>query len=278
MPLASDATWFITGCSSGFGRDLAELVLARGWRAVVTARDVAALEPLRQAHPQHCLPLALDVTDAQANQQAVQAALQRFGGIDVLVNNAGRGYLTAIEHARAEDIRAIFELNVFGLVDLTQRVLPHMRHARRGHILNVSSTGGLLGRAGSGFYAASKFAVEGFSEALAQEVAPFGIHVTLVEPSGFRTRFLGALLQGEVGEYEDTVGRRMRATLDPQRRPAGDPQRAAHAIVRAVTDPAPPLRLPLGADAVQAVRDKVKLLERDLAQWEQAARGADFPG
>jgi NAD(P)-dependent dehydrogenase (short-subunit alcohol dehydrogenase family) len=277
MPLPDDATWFITGCSSGFGRELAQLVLERGWRAVVTARDAAALEPLRRAHPERCLPLALDVTDAAANDRAVQAALQRFGRIDVLVNNAGRGYLTAIEHARPQDIRAVFELNVFGLVDLTQRVLPHMRRARRGHVLNLSSTGGLLGRAGSGFYAASKFAVEGFSEALAQEVAPFGIHVTIVEPSGFRTRFTRALLAGEVGEYADTAGRRMRAVLDPRRLQAGDPRRAAEVIVQAALDPQPPLRLPLGRDAVQAVQDKIELLGRDLPRWQQAAIDADFP-
>lgn len=277
MKLHTDTVWFITGCSSGLGFALADKVLANGFRAVITARDAAALEPLARAGGKRCLALALDVTDAVAAQAAVDAAMGAFGAIDVLVNNAGRGFFTSIEHARMEDIRAMFEINFFGLVDLTQRVLPTMRAAERGHVVNISSTGGLLGRAGSGFYAASKFAVEGFSEALAQETQAFGIGVTLVEPSGFRTRFAATLWQGDVTGYETTAGRRMAQTVAGSGMQRGDPARAAEAIIQAVGSAQPPLRLPLGADAVVATQHKADMLTSELASWEAVARAADFP-
>ena len=268
--------WFITGCSSGFGRELAVLALQRGDRVVATARQPDSLAALALENQERCLVLPLDVTNREQIRAAVAGAQERFGGIDVLVNNAGRGFMVSIEEAREEDVRAAFELNFFGLVALTQAVLPGMRQRGRGHVVNISSTGGLVGRAGSGFYAATKFAVEGLSEALAEEVEPYGIRVTVVEPSAFRTRFATALRLGSMAGYENTAGARSQQVAQGDGKQAGDPARAAQAIVMAVEAPQPPLHLVLGNAAVEVARTKFNSFLREIDTWEAVSRGVDF--
>ena len=268
--------WFITGCSSGFGRELAVLALQRGDRVVATARQPDSLAALALENQERCLVLPLDVTNREQIRAAVAGAQERFGGIDVLVNNAGRGFMVSIEEAREEDVRAAFELNLFGLVALTQAVLPGMRQRGRGHVVNISSTGGLVGRAGSGFYAATKFAVEGLSEALAEEVEPYGIRVTVVEPSAFRTRFATALRLGSMAGYENTAGARSQQVAQGDGKQAGDPARAAQAIMMAVEAPQPPLHLVLGNAAVEVARTKFNSFLREIDTWEAVSRGVDF--
>lgn len=273
----ADDVWFITGASSGLGAALAEQVLKQGHRAVLTARDARALGPLAQGHAHRCLVLSLDLLQRSAIAPALEQALAHFGRLDVLVNNAGRGYMTAIEHARDDDIRAIFELNFFAMDALTRAAVPGLRAAKRGHIVNISSTGGLVGRAGSGFYAASKFAMEGYSEALAQELEPYGVGVTVVEPGAFRTRFAHDLLQGSVQDYEDTAGARLQSVLHNMGRQPGDPQLGARLIYEAVTCPRPPLHLPLGAGTVGVFREKAGAVMRDFETWEARAAATEQP-
>ena len=272
--------WFITGCSTGFGRELARLVLERGWRVVATARDRAKVADLTAQYGDRALAVALDVTDPAQVQRAVAEAERAFGRIDVLVNNAGYGYLSAIEEGEDDEIRAMFETNVFGLAALTRAVLPGMRTRRGGHIVNISSQGGLVGFAGSGYYAATKFAVEGLSEALSKEVAPLGIRVLLVEPGPFRTDWAGRSLKQSksfIPEYEDTAGSRRRGISGYSGKQPGDPVRAAEAIITAVTSPNPPLRLLLGKQALENVRAKLDAMRQDIDAWEKTTLGADFP-
>lgn len=269
--------WLITGCSRGFGRELAKQVLGRGERAVVTARDPAILDDLVRSSGDRALALALDVTDPAAIAAATEAAHARFGRIDVLVNNAGQGFVTSVEEAPESEVRALFELNFFGLLAVTRAVLPGMRARGAGHVVNVSSTGGRLGRAGSGIYAATKFAVEGLSEALAQEVGPLGIRVTLIEPGGYRTGFIGSIRRQpiRIAAYQQTVGPRAAQILDPARRPPGDPAAAARAIIATVDAPDPPFRLVLGADAWRSVHDGLESARRELAAWKDVSVAAD---
>jgi NAD(P)-dependent dehydrogenase (short-subunit alcohol dehydrogenase family) len=272
--------WFITGCSSGFGRELTKVVLARGWRAVVTARDPRLVEALVAGHEGQTLKLALDVTDRAAVEAAVASATAAFGRIDVLVNNAGIGYFAAIEEGEDAAVRRMFEINVFGLTRVTQAVLPVLRRQRSGHIVNFSSIGGLVAYPALGFYNATKFAVEGLSEALAKEVAPLGIKVLLVEPSGFRTDWAGrsaAESAHEIADYASTAGATRRAVRESSGRQPGDPRRAALAIVEAVQSAHPPLRLLLGRDALLAARAKLDELRGEFAAWEQVTLGADAP-
>jgi NAD(P)-dependent dehydrogenase (short-subunit alcohol dehydrogenase family) len=280
MSVEASPVWFITGCSSGFGRELTKLVLARGWRAVVTARDPRPLEALVAGYDGKALLLALDVTDPAAVEAAVASATAAFGRIDVLVNNAGIGYFAAIEEGEDAAIRRMFEINVFGLTRLTQAVLPLLRRQRSGHIVNFSSIGGLCAFPALGFYNATKFAVEGLSEALAKEVAPLGIKVLLVEPSGFRTDWAGrsaAESAHEIADYAATAGATRRAVRDSSGHQPGDPRLAALAIVEAVQSAHPPLRLLLGRDALLAARGKLDELKREFAAWEQVTLGADAP-
>ena len=237
MPLPADPVWFITGCSTGFGRSLAEAVLARGWRAVVTARDAARVADLVAGSGERGLALSLDVTDAAQVAAAVDAARQRFGRIDVLVNNAGYGYQSTVEEGDDAEIRAQFEANVFGLFALTRAVLPAMRAQRSGHVINITSVAGLVGFPGSGYYAASKHAVEGFTDALAAEGAPIGISATCVEPGPFRTDWAGRSLKQtpvRIDAYADTAGARLDQTKGYSGTQPGDPARAAAAMVRLI--------------------------------------------
>jgi NAD(P)-dependent dehydrogenase (short-subunit alcohol dehydrogenase family) len=281
MPgIDSHAIWFITGCSTGFGRELASHILERGGRVVVTARDKARVQDLADSAPDRALALSLDVTDATQVAASVREAEQKFGAVDVLVNNAGYGYLSAIEEGEDDEVRAMFEANVFGLVAMTQAVLPGMRARGRGHIVNISSVGGLVGFPGSGFYNATKFAVEGLSEALAAEAKPLGIGVTIVEPGPFRTDWAGRSLKTpkhEIEAYAATAGARRRTISGYSGNQAGDPVRAAAAIVQAVESQNPPLHLLLGRMALETVRSKLGTLTAEIDAWESATLGADFP-
>jgi NAD(P)-dependent dehydrogenase (short-subunit alcohol dehydrogenase family) len=269
--------WFITGCSTGFGRELARAVLRRGWPAVVTARDVGRVQDIAGGD---ALPLALDVTDPDQVAEAVAAAHERFGAIDVLVNNAGYGYQSSIEEGLDEEIRAQFEANVFGLAAMTRAVLPGMRERRRGHILNITSQAGFIGLEGSGYYAATKHAVEGLSDALGREVAPLGIKVTCVAPGPFRTDWAGRSLRQTrpvIADYQATVGARLERTAGFSGRQPGDPARAAEAMIAVVEAPDPPRHLVLGAIALEGIRDKLKATLAEIDAWSETSSGADYP-
>ena len=276
----STPVWLITGCSTGFGRELARVVLAQGHRAVVTARNADRVADLVKEHPDSGLALALDVTDNQAVHDTVRAAEARLGRVDVLVNNAGYGYLAAIEEGEDAQVRAMFETNFFGLVAMTRAVLPGMRQRKSGHIINISSVGGLVGNPGSGFYAATKFAVEGLSDSLAKEVTPLGIKVTVVEPGPFRTDWAGRSLrqtEHSIEAYAETAGARRAQTSGYSGKQPGDPVRAARAIMQVVAAENPPLHLVLGRPGLEMVRKKLDALHQDLATWEQVTLGADYP-
>jgi NADP-dependent 3-hydroxy acid dehydrogenase YdfG len=277
---ATTPVWMITGCSTGFGRELAQQLLERGNRVVLTARDPAAVQALAAAHPATALALALDVTRTTEIDRAMKESERAVGAVDVLVNNAGYGYYAPIEEGDDAAVRTMFETNFYGLVALTQAVLPSMRARRRGFVVNISSVGGLVAHPGSGFYAASKFAVEAVSEALSKEVAPLGIRVLLVEPGPFRTRFLdnsqGAAGVG-IADYAETVGVRRAAVNAGRGKQPGDPVRGAAAIIAAVESPSPPLRLVLGAQALGHIRGKLKSLTQDIETWEATSLASDFP-
>jgi NAD(P)-dependent dehydrogenase (short-subunit alcohol dehydrogenase family) len=272
--------WFITGCSTGFGRELARHALERGYRVAVTARDPAAVADLAAGHGDRALVLALDVTRAEQIAAAVGAAEARFGRIDVLVNNAGVGYFGSVEDSEDAEVRRMFEINFWGLANMTRAVLPGMRARRSGHIVNVSSMGGVRGAPAVGYYNATKFGLEGLSEALAQETAPLGIKVLIVEPSGFRTDWAGRSAnqtKRPIADYDDTAGARLRMIRGYSGKQPGDPVRAAAAIVQAVESPDPPLRLMLGKAALAAGRGKVEAMSRDFEAWAAVSEGADFP-
>ena len=237
MTQNANPVWFITGCSTGFGRELAKLVVARGWRAVVTARDRAKVADLANGAEDRVLALSLDVTEAGQIAEAVRAATDTFGRIDVLVNNAGYGYQSSIEEGEEDKIRAQFDANVFGLFALTRAVLPVMRAQKAGHVLNITSVAGFVGFPASGYYAATKHAVEGFSDSLAAEVAPLGIRVTCIEPGPFRTDWAGrSLVQtpSRIADYAETAGARLKATSEKSGTQAGDPVRAGEADRKSV--------------------------------------------
>lgn len=273
-------TWLITGCSSGLGRHLARAVLERGWNAVVTARDPAKVEDIVAPWPDTAFALALDVTDDALVTAAVQQAESRFGAVDVLVNNAGHGYRAAVEEADESDVDELFASNFFGPVAMIKAVLPGMRARRHGTIVNLSSIAARNPGPGSGYYAATKCALEGLSGALRKEVEPLGVKVIVVEPGEFRTDFSGrSLLQSRVAiaDYAETAGRRRieNDTTDGHQR--GDPVRAAQVIIKAVEAPEPPHLLLLGSDAIQVIG---AVLDRDRAEleaWKATSLTTDFP-
>jgi len=272
--------WFITGCSSGFGRALATLVLERGWCAAVTARDPRRVEELVAGHGTRGLTLALDVTDPTQIRAAVRAAEAHFGSIDVLVNNAGYGYQVSVEEGEDAAIRALFETNVFGLAALIRAVLPGMRARRRGHIVNISSVAGFIGFPGSGHYAATKHAVEGLSDALAKEVGPLGIRVLCVEPGPFRTDFGSRSLKqtlSRIEDYESIVNSRLRRVAARSGAQPGDPVRAGKAIIEAVQAGKSPRHLVLGAEGFENVRKSLADTLAEIEAWKQVSLGADYP-
>jgi NAD(P)-dependent dehydrogenase (short-subunit alcohol dehydrogenase family) len=278
MPPLDSPVWFITGCSTGFGRAIATATLDRGFPTVVTARDPGSLDDL-VAGRAHALALKLDVTDAAQAEDAVRRAEERFGRIDVLVNNAGIGYFGAIEESDETEVRRMFEVNVFGLARMIHVVLPGMR-ARRGHVVNIASIGGLRAFPAVGYYNATKFAVVGLSEALALEVAPLGIHVTIVEPSGFRTDWAGRSASEapmDIADYAETAHANQRTLRANSGRQPGDPARAAEAIIRAVEAEQPPLHLLLGNGALRGARWKIEMLREQVEAWAETSAWADNP-
>jgi NAD(P)-dependent dehydrogenase (short-subunit alcohol dehydrogenase family) len=273
------STWFITGTSTGLGRALADAVLAAGHNAVVTARDVSRVQDLVAAYPETALALPLDVTDAQQVAQAVAAAEERFAGIDVLVNNAGYGYRGAVEEADDDDVERLFATNVFGAVAMVKAVLPGMRARRSGAIVNVSSIGARLAFAGSGYYAASKAALEAISSALAKEVAPLGITVTAVEPGAFRTDFAGRSLTEAatvIEDYAGTAGLRRKGKDDSDGKQMGDPARAAQVIIAAVEAEEPPAFLLLGPDALAGYNYVLAAERAQIDAWHDHTVSTSF--
>jgi NAD(P)-dependent dehydrogenase (short-subunit alcohol dehydrogenase family) len=273
-------TWLITGASRGIGACIVEAALAQGDAVIATARDVAAIRQ-RFGERDALLPLALDVTDEPRARHVATAALERFGRIDVLVNNAGYGLLGAVEEATADEVRRLYDTNVFGLLNVTRAVLPAMRAQRAGHVINISSLGGVQSAAGFGLYCSTKFAVEGISEALHAELAPLGIHTTVVEPGYFRTEFLdGASLAVSpqvLSDYAASAGAVREAARRINMNQPGDPQRLAQAMMQLAASPTPPLRLPLGTDTLQAIADKHAFVARETAQWRALAASTDYP-
>jgi NAD(P)-dependent dehydrogenase (short-subunit alcohol dehydrogenase family) len=280
MSLQKSDVWFITGCSTGFGRELAKLVLDRGYRAVVTARDPGKIQDLTAGHEGRALALKLDVTDKAEVAATVRQAEAVFGSVDVLVNNAGFGYVGALEESEETEIRAMVETNFFGLASMIHEVLPGMRRRRRGSIVNISSIGGLVGFPGVGYYCATKFAVEGLSESLSKEVAPLGIKVLVVEPGPFRTDWAGRSLKKssrQIPEYAETSGAFRERIEGGSGKQVGDPIRAGEAIIKALESENMPLRLVLGAIALERARIKMEQLRREIDAWEETTLSADYP-
>lgn len=272
--------WFITGCSTGFGRHLAQEVLKKGDKVAVTARNTDDVKDLILQYPDTAIAIKLDVTDAEQVKAAVQKAVATFERIDVLVNNAGIGYFGAIEESEDEEVRRMFEINFFGLASVTNAILPIMRAQRSGHIVNISSVGGLVAFPGVGFYNATKFAVTGYSEALSKEVAPLGIKVTVVAPSGFRTDWAGRSANNTkmvIDDYSATAHANQNSIRGYSGNQPGDPERAAKAIVKAVESASPPLRLLLGVGSLKGTRNKIAELQKDLDTWEETTVWADNP-
>ncbi|WP_316778679.1 oxidoreductase [Pedobacter antarcticus] len=272
--------WLITGCSTGFGRELVKQLLAKSYNVVITARDTDKIQDLAEGYENNSLVLALDVTNKDQVQEVVVRTQEVFGRIDVLVNNAGFGYFSSFEEGEEEKIRAQFETNIFGLIQITQAVLPGMRSRKSGHIVNLSSIGGLRSFPSLAFYHATKYAVEGMSEALSLETVPLGIKVTLVEPGPFRTDWAGRSSLHtplNISDYEPTVGERMKATAGYHGKQKGDPVRGALAIIKAVESENPPLRLLLGQAAYDLANGKIDLLKTDFETWKDVTIGSDFP-
>lgn len=273
-------TWLITGCSSGLGRSLAQAVLAQGHNAVVTARDPSSVEDIASGFPETALALALDVTKPDQVRNTVAEAQKRFGAIDVLVNNAGYGYRSAVEERDEADVDALFATNFFGAVAMINEALPGMRAQRSGAILNISSIGARRSMPGSGFYSATKFALEGMTEALKREVEPLGIKVMIVEPGPFRTDFSGRSLKGskiKIDDYAATVGPRRIENDKTHGSQSGDPDRAALALLDIVQKPQLPQRLLLGKSAVTMVRDELQNQLKEIEEWAELSNSADFP-
>ncbi|MFV3130984.1 oxidoreductase [Niveispirillum sp. KHB5.9] len=272
-------TWFITGASRGFGALIAEKALAKGDNVVATARKPEAVTERLGTHP-NLLAVALDVTQEAQAHEAAKAAVERFGRIDVLVNNAGYGLLGAVEEATAAEIEALYRTNVFGLLAVTRAVLPHMRRQRSGHILNFSSVGGYRSGAGFGVYCSTKFAVEGLTEALAAELAPLGIHATAIEPGYFRTDFLDAtsltVSPVRIADYDETSGAVRDFAAQVSHKQPGDPNKLAQVVIGFVEAPNPPVRLPLGSDTVAAILAKHESDAALVAEWRDLSVSTDF--
>ncbi|WGK64850.1 oxidoreductase [Croceiramulus getboli] len=271
--------WFITGISSGLGKALAEAALRKGHFVIGTMRDLQQVEAFNQTHASKATAVALDLNDPQGVEQTIAGILADHGPIDVLVNNAGTGFVGAVEETSSEEVRRVFETNFFGTLRITQLMLPHFRERKQGHIIQISSHGGIKAFAGFGIYNASKFALEGFSEALAQEVGPLGIRVAIVEPGPFRTRFAGEGLQEAetiIEDYALTAGSFREKLKSVHGKQPGDPEKAALAIIEWVETPSSSLRLPLGSIALQTIAAKVQSVNQDLERHRQQALAADY--
>jgi NAD(P)-dependent dehydrogenase (short-subunit alcohol dehydrogenase family) len=272
--------WFITGCSTGFGREIARHTLELGYPTVVTARNQDQISDIVLGNEDHSLALKLDVTDTKQIAASVKAAIDKFGRIDVLVNNAGIGYFGSFEESSLDEVRRMFEINFWGLAEITRSVLPELRKQRSGTIVNISSIGGIAAFPSLSFYNATKFAVEALSESLSAEVAPLGIKVLVVEPGPFRTDWAGRSANEApttIADYRETAGVRTAMIRSYSGNQPGDPVRAAKAIVKAVEAPNPPLRLLLGKPAQGLARGKLESLRKDFEDWAELAASADFP-
>ena len=272
--------WFITGASRGLGALMAEAALADGNAVVAAGRNAAAIVE-RLGESPALLPVALDVTSEAQAKAAVEAAVEKFGRIDVLINNAGFGLLAAVEESSDADVRRMYDTNVFGLLNVTRAVLPVMRKQRSGHVINMSSIGGYRSGAGFGVYCSTKFAVEGITEALHAELKPLGIHATVVEPGYFRTDFLdgSSLLVGKdiIDDYDETSGNVRRFAVGMNHNQPGDPQKLATALVTLVDAQTPPLRLPLGTDTLKAIAEKNEYVTTETETWKTVSASTDFP-
>jgi NAD(P)-dependent dehydrogenase (short-subunit alcohol dehydrogenase family) len=279
VPTDTSRVWFITGTSRGLGRALAEAVLDHDDRLVATARDVAAIEELERSVPDSARAIELDVTNAERAREAIAEAVDAFGRIDVVVNNAGHAVLGALEELSEEDVRRQFETNVFGVINVTRAALPQLRRQRSGHIVQMSSLDGVapLGP-GESAYAGTKFAVEGLSESLAAEVEHLGIRVTIVEPGPFRTELVGRSLveAPAIDDYADSVGEARQALHQMNGAQPGNPARGAAAIIEAVEAEEPPLRLALGEEALGGIRAKLDERRRELDAWEPLSASTAF--
>ena len=275
----TDKVWLITGSSTGLGRALAQAVLERGYHLVATARQPEQLKELSDRYPDRVTTIALDVTNAQSIQQAVEAALNAYNRIDVLVNNAGYGTVGAIEEVNDDDARRQFDTNLFGAINVTRAILPTLREQRSGHILNISSANGISAFAGVGIYSATKFALEAISEALAQEVKPLGIKVTIIEPGSSRTNFSSralSTLSHQINDYAQTSGRIVQRLQERDGKQPNDPAKAAAAMIQVVESDNPPLRLALGEDSVNLITQKLESMKAELEAWKDVSMNTAF--
>ncbi|MGV3596693.1 MAG: oxidoreductase [Bacteroidota bacterium] len=272
--------WIITGCSTGFGRELAKLTLKQGYRVGVASRNTDDVKDIVEGYPETALAVKLDVTKPDEIKSAVEQVKQKFGRVDVLVNNAGIGYFGAVEESEDDEVRRMFEINYFGLVNMTKEVLPIMRSQRSGHIINIASIGGLVGFPALGHYNATKFAVDGLSEALAKETAPLGIKVTVIAPSGFRTDWAGRSAKNSaivIDDYAQTAEVNKNTIRGYSGNQPGDPVKAAEAIIKVTEVENPPLHLLLGVGALKGALAKLDSLKKDYDAWEDTTVGADAP-
>ncbi|MGV0743326.1 oxidoreductase [Mycolicibacterium sp. XJ870] len=274
------ARWLVTGCSTGIGREIAHAALESGHQVVVTARRVETVQDLVDEFGEQARAVGLDVTDIGQISAAVQAADEAFGGIDVLVNNAGHGYLSAVEEGEDAAVRKLFDTNYFGVVDMIKAVLPGMRERRAGHIVNISSMTGLVANPPNAYYSSTKFALEALTEALAAEVKPLGIKVTAIEPGAFRTDWAARSMQetrSEIDDYAENVGARKTLIKQFANDLPGDPRKVAAAVLMVTGLDEPPLRLLLGRDVLKAVRDKLAAMSASIDEWEAVTRDVNFP-
>ncbi|PKQ66681.1 short-chain dehydrogenase/reductase [Labilibaculum manganireducens] len=275
----SNKNWLITGCSSGLGRAFAQEVLKKGFNAVITARNPKDIQDIVEDYPKTSLPLALDVTKKEQIKRVIEQAEAKFGTIDVLVNNAGHGYRAAVEEGDENRVEELFNTNFFGTVDMIKAVLPGMRKQKSGTIFNVSSIAGRYSNPGSGYYSATKFAVEGMSDALSKEVAPLGIRVIVVEPGAFRTDFAGRSLMGtttEISDYKETAGKRRKENDHTHGTQPGNPKKAAQVIIKIAESEVTPFRLLLGTDAIQLTRSELEHQIKELDDWRTISSSTDY--
>jgi NAD(P)-dependent dehydrogenase (short-subunit alcohol dehydrogenase family) len=273
------ARWLITGCSTGFGREIARAALGAGHSVVVTARRADAVQDLVDEFGDRAVAVALDVTNATQIAAAVSAADEAFGGIDVLVNNAGHGYLSAVEEGEDAEVRKLFDVNYFGAVDMIKAVLPAMRARGSGHIINISSMTGLVANPPNAYYSSTKFALEAVTEALAAEVGPLGIKVVAIQPGAFRTDWASRSMKesaAPIADYTDVATRKDLIKQFADHLP-GDPKKVAEAVLMVAELDEPPLRLLLGRDVLKAMRDKIAALSASIDEWESVTRDVNFP-
>ncbi|HIF98452.1 MAG TPA: SDR family NAD(P)-dependent oxidoreductase [Myxococcales bacterium] len=279
-PAREKSVWLVTGCSTGFGREIALAALARGYRVAVSARNPAAVEDIVERFPERALALPLDVTDRAQITAAVELTRKHLGPPDVLVNNAGYGYMAAVEEGEDHEVRRLFDTNYFGAVDLIKAVLPGMRKQRRGHIINISSMTGLVTNPPNVYYSCTKYALEALSEGLRKELEPFGIRVTAIEPGAFRTDWASRSMRetsAPLSAYDETVGARRELIKATAEVLPGDPRRAADAVVMVSELDDPPLHLLLGRDVLSAFRAKLEDLTSSINQWEPVTKDVGFP-